>query len=93
MRHVGVREFRDKATKYLAGDEPLAIERHGKPVGYYLPAPPDSDAPPASDEAFRQSLVRFVDAVQRILDATGMTREELADLLDLTKPMADAAHH
>jgi hypothetical protein len=93
MRHVGVREFRDKATKYLAGDEPLAIERHGKPVGYYLPAPPDGDAPSVSEEALRQSLARFEDAVQRILDATGMTREELADLLDLTKPMPDAPRH
>jgi hypothetical protein len=92
MRHVGVREFRDKATKYLAGDEPLAIERHGKPVGYYIPAPPDVASSSASDEEFRQAVDRFEEAVQRILDATGMTREELADLLDLSKPMPDATH-
>ena|SRR6266516_2872395 len=38
MKHVGVREFRDHATQYLAGDEVLAIERHGVPLGYYWPA-------------------------------------------------------
>ena len=29
MRHVGVREFKDKATTLLASDETLVIERHG----------------------------------------------------------------
>ena len=27
MRHVGVREFRDKATAWLKGSQPLAVER------------------------------------------------------------------
>ncbi len=37
MKQVGIREFRDHATKYLAGDEVLAIERHGQPIGFYIP--------------------------------------------------------
>lgn len=37
MKRVGIREFRDHATRYLAGDEVLAIERHGQPVGFYIP--------------------------------------------------------
>jgi hypothetical protein len=35
---VGVREFRNQATQYLAGDEVLAIERHGQPIGFYISA-------------------------------------------------------
>ena len=38
MRHVGVREFRDHATWYLAGDEVLVVERNGRPIGVYIPA-------------------------------------------------------
>jgi len=33
MRHVGVREFRNKATGWLKGSEPLAVERYGKIAG------------------------------------------------------------
>ena len=37
MKRVGVREFRDHATHYLSGDEVLVIERHGAPIGFYIP--------------------------------------------------------
>ena len=30
MKNVGVREFRDHATKYLAGPETVAVNRHGR---------------------------------------------------------------
>jgi len=32
MEHVGVRDFRDRATRYLKGGDPLAIERHGEVI-------------------------------------------------------------
>ncbi len=34
---VGVREFRDHATKYLAGPETVAVNRHGRVIGFYIP--------------------------------------------------------
>jgi len=37
IEHVGVREFRDRATYYLKRGKPLAIERHGEVIGYFLP--------------------------------------------------------
>ena len=38
MKRVGIRQFRDHATRYLAGSDVLAIERHGRPIGFYVPA-------------------------------------------------------
>ena len=37
IEHVGVREFRDRATYYLKQGKPLAIKRHGEVIGYFLP--------------------------------------------------------
>lgn len=34
---VGVKEFRDQATRLLAQDAPFAVERHGKVIGLYTP--------------------------------------------------------
>ena len=80
MQHVGVRDFRDNATKYLSGSDMLAVEKHGRLIGYYIPVPQ------ASEEETRQALEQLRSAVQRILDETGMTEDELADLFDLNKP-------
>lgn len=81
MRHVGVREFRDKATTYLSGEEILTIEKHGRPIGYYIPAPS------AKQGVIREDLAELAAAVKRALDETGMTEDELADLFDLNKPL------
>ena len=37
VEHVGVREFKDNATTLLANGETLVVERHGKPVGFFIP--------------------------------------------------------
>lgn len=44
MKNVGVREFRDHASSYLSGEEPLAVRRHGRVLGFYLPVKRRSDA-------------------------------------------------
>jgi len=74
MKHVGVREFRDHATQYLATSEPLAIERHGRVIGFYFPVKPDKH------EA-RRALARLDATVDEILQRTGMTEDELAEAL------------
>ena len=79
MRHVGVREFRDKATAYLSGNEILTVEKHGQPIGFYIPVHP------YDEEKTRRALEQFNAAVDRLLDESGMTVDELADLLDLSK--------
>lgn len=35
---VGIREFREQLARYLESGAPLAIVRHGKTLGYYIPA-------------------------------------------------------
>ena len=37
MRSVGVREFRDQATSMMGSGETLVIERHGQPIGFFVP--------------------------------------------------------
>ena len=83
MKRVGVREFRDRATHYLAGDEVLAIERHGQPIGFYIPTGA------SRKESFAQALERLERTVQRVVAETGMTEEELSRLFDLNQPVPD----
>ena len=75
MRHVGVREFKDKATSLLSAGEPLVIERHGKPIGFYLPVQ-------ARDRAIGQAaLDRLGRTVEEILARTGLSEDELVAAL------------
>lgn len=81
MKHVGVREFRDHATRYLSGDEVLAVERHGQPLGFYIPTAN------SHHENFGEALARLECAVQRVLSETGMSEEELVRVLDPNEPV------
>ena len=78
MKRVGVREFRDHATQYLAGDEVLAIERHGQPIGFYVPTGT------SRREHYSEALARLEATVRRILDETGMSEEELSGFFNLS---------
>ena len=35
---IGIREFRENLAGYLESRTPLAITRHGKTLGFYIPA-------------------------------------------------------
>lgn len=37
MKRVAVREFKNRATQLLRGEDVLLIQRHGKDVGVYVP--------------------------------------------------------
>lgn len=76
MEHVGVRDFRDRATRYLKGEEPLAIERHGEVIGYYLPVHRKDP-----DEV-RRRLEAFETALERVLDERELTEDDLAELIE-----------
>lgn len=80
MRRVGVREFRDHATQYLKGDEVLAIERHGQPIGFFIPTAA------SRWQTFSQALSRLDQTVKQILAETGYSEEELSRLFDLSVP-------
>ncbi len=75
---VGVREFREELARYLESDRPLAITRHGRTLGYYIPAA----APPDRQEI--EALRRGVERVEALLREHGVTEEEIVrDFNDL----------
>ena len=78
MKSVGIREFRDKASQYLASKEALAVKRHGKLVGFYIPVP-------QSDEAeISQALQGLNQTVAKAIASSGMDEAALARALDLS---------
>lgn len=44
MKHAEVREVHDHATRYLASEDVVAVERDGSVVGYYIPVAPRRDS-------------------------------------------------
>ncbi len=82
MKNVGVREFRDHATKYLAGPEPVAVNRHGRVIGFYIPLERDEDE-------VRRAVAKLGETVEQVLGETGMTEDELAGLFDMRRPLPE----
>ena len=69
---VGIREFREKLASYvLESDTPVAITRHGDTVGYYIPARRKRG------EAERMALREAASRLQKMLDAEGVSEEEI----------------
>lgn len=81
MKNIGVREFRDHATKYLAGPEPVAVNRHGKVIGFYIPLQRDEDE-------VRHAVAQLGKAVERVIDETGVSEDDLAGLFDSKRPIS-----
>ncbi|MFP5377160.1 MAG: type II toxin-antitoxin system Phd/YefM family antitoxin [Acidimicrobiia bacterium] len=75
MRHVGVREFKDRATSLMSAGETLVIERHGRPIGFFVPVE-------AKDrKRGRAALGRLGRAVDVVLADTGLDEEQLVEEL------------
>lgn len=71
MKTIGVREFRDQASSLLASDETLIVERHGEPIGFYVPIA-------AKDRrAGRQALGRLGTIVGDVIVRSGVDEDEL----------------
>ncbi len=71
MRSIGVREFRDQATTILAAGETLVIERHGEPIGFFVPIT-------AKDRrAGRAALGRLGKLVADVMTRTGLDEDDL----------------
>ena len=82
MKRVGVREFRDHATQYLSGDEVLAIERHGQPLGFYIPTGK------SRRQSLEEALTRLEQTVQQVLAETEMSEDDLSSLFGLNEPLS-----
>lgn len=72
MKKIGVRAFRDNATKLIAGGEPLQIERHGHPAGYFVPHR-DAEGNPA--------LVHLAVLLRKEIDESDLSEQELIALI------------
>ena len=71
MRSIGVREFRDQATSIMASGETLIIERHGEPIGFFVPIV-------AKDRrAGRETLGRLSTLVGEVLAQSGVGEDDL----------------
>ena len=91
MKRVNVGEFVERAAEYLAGEEQVEVECDGRTLGYYRPitikARERTVRRPKPDA--KEAMDRLGEAVQRVLDETGLTEDELADLLDLNRPLPE----
>ncbi len=77
MRSVGIREFRDQATMLMKLGETIRIERHGMPVGFFVPVP----TPKHDRREIDESLDRVGEVVERVLAQTGLDEEDLVRAL------------
>ena len=80
LKNVGVREFRDHATLYLSGSDPVAVSKHGQVIGFYIPVEADF-------EQATRALEQLGRSVEEILASTGMSEDELAQLFDLRRAL------
>ncbi len=76
LKHVGVREFRDHATSYLSGSDPVAVSKHGRVIGFYVPLARD-------ENEVARAITRLNETVGQVLADSGMSEDELAALVDL----------
>ena len=71
MRHVGIREFKNQATSMMSSGETLVIERHGKPIGFFVPVT-------AKDRRVgRAALGRLGQTVDAVLEESELSEDEL----------------
>ena len=78
MKSVGIREFRDKASQYLSSSEVVAVKRHGKLVGFYIPVTQSEEI------EIEQALQRLNQTVEKAIAESGMDEAALARALDLS---------
>jgi PHD/YefM family antitoxin component YafN of YafNO toxin-antitoxin module len=73
MTSISTRDFRNELAKYLEGQEPIAISRHGRTIGYYIPAHR------SLDEQELDSLKRGMAQLQQKLLEYGIDPESIVD--------------
>jgi hypothetical protein len=70
---VGVREFRDALGTYLESDKPVAVTKHGRTVGFYIPV---------RRVAFAEDVAAFREAgktLHALMAEQGISEDELVE--------------
>jgi antitoxin (DNA-binding transcriptional repressor) of toxin-antitoxin stability system len=65
MKSVGVREFRNNASTYLSGTEPIAVNRHGKVIGFYIPL--------ERDDEVERAFALLPATLEKVIERTGVS--------------------
>ncbi|UNX54403.1 type II toxin-antitoxin system Phd/YefM family antitoxin [Georgenia sp. TF02-10] len=55
-QRVGIRKFRADLAAFIDADVPVAVTRHGRTVGYFIPTPTDREADAAALRAAAAKL-------------------------------------
>lgn len=72
LRTIGIREFRQDIAQVVDAAEPVALTRHGRTVGYFIPA--------TDPEQTKADLTTFLESarkVQTLVKKLGLSEEEL----------------
>ncbi|HET7388232.1 MAG TPA: hypothetical protein VFJ19_16380 [Nocardioidaceae bacterium] len=81
LKNVGVREFRDHATAYLSGPDPVAVSKHGRVIGFYIPLERDI-------EEVQRAVAQLTASIDRVVVESGLSEDDLDRLLDLRRHQA-----
>lgn len=74
---IGSREFREQFATYLESKVPVAIQRHGQTIGYYIPTPPKRN-----NEAEVKALREATEQLDALVANWGVSEDELAAEFD-----------
>jgi len=76
MQMTGVREFRAHLSRYVSGEEPVLLTRHGKVSGLYLPLEDPSHVP----DDLRRELAGVLGAhLSRLLEAQAVSERDVEE--------------
>ena len=76
LKNVGVREFRDHASIYLSGSDPVVVNKHGQIIGFYIPVERD-------EEQAERAIEKLGNAVNKVLQTSNISEDKLSQLFDL----------
>ncbi len=71
INKIGVREFRSELPKYIYGDTPVEVVRHGHTVGFYFPVKQESKS---ADIAALQAVA---EQFESLLTQKGLSEEDI----------------
>jgi PHD/YefM family antitoxin component YafN of YafNO toxin-antitoxin module len=77
MKTVSMKEFREQANRVVSDAEPVIVEKHGKPVGVYLPLKSSANKLRAYEAA--QEMDRLL---QEVSAKVGLTPDEYLDEIE-----------
>lgn len=76
MRLTGIREFRAHLSRFVSGEEPVLLTRHGKISGLYLPL----DDPSRVPDDLRRELASVLGAhLARLTEERGIGEAEIEE--------------